>query len=63
MISVEGKQDEVAVSNSCMHTPFIHDEARIVCEPQMSPLVEAVYVVVYDVVNLVVSVIVVLLKV
>ena len=46
MISVEGKQDDVVVSNSCMHTPFLHEEAGIVCEPQMSPLVEAVYIIV-----------------
>ena len=51
MISAEGEQDDVAVSNSCMHVPFVHIEARIVCESQISPLVEAVYVVVYDIVE------------
>ena len=64
MISVEGKQDDVAMSNSWMHIPFMHDEARSVREPQMLPLVEAVYVVVYDVVEpLMVSAIVALLEV
>ena len=51
-ISVEGKQDDnIVISNSCMHTPLWHSEAGIVSEPQMTPLVEAVYVVVYDVVE------------
>ena len=39
-ISVEGKQDDVVMSNSCMHTPLLHLEAGIVYEPQTSPLVE-----------------------
>jgi hypothetical protein len=51
MISAEGEQDDVAVSNSCMHVPFMHNEARIVYEPQTSPLVEAEYVIVYDLVE------------
>ena len=64
MISVEGKQDDVAMSNFWMHIPFVHNEARIVCEPQMLPPVEAVYVVVYDVVEpLMVSAMVILLEV
>ena len=52
MISLEGEQDDVDVSNSCTHVPFMHIEARIVREPQMSPLREAEYVIVYDVVEL-----------
>ena len=63
-ISMEGKQDDAVMSNSCMHTSLLHSEARIVCEPQMSPLVEAVYVVEYDVVEpLIVSVKVISLEV
>ena len=50
-ISSEGEQDDVDVSNACTHVPFMHIEVRIVYEPQMSPLGEAEYVIVYDVVE------------
>ena len=63
MISVEGEQDDAATSNSCMHVPFMHDEAGTVYKPQIDPLVAAVNALVYDIVEpLMVSVIVVLLK-
>ena len=47
LTSVDGKQDDVVTSNSCMHTPLLHLEAGIVSEPQVIPLVEAEYVIVY----------------
>ena len=49
--SDEGKQVDVVTSNSCMHIPLVQLEAGIVCEPQMTPLGEAEYVTVYDVVE------------
>ena len=64
MISNEGKQDDVVTSNSCMHTKLLHWEAGIVYEPQRTSLVEAEYVIVYDVGEpLMVSAIVALLEI
>lgn len=63
IISVAGGQDDAATSNSCMHTPFMHDDAETVYQPQSSPLVAAVNTIVYDIVEpSMMSVIVVLLK-
>lgn len=50
--SLEGKQFDVVMSNSCIHIPPMHFEAGNVCEPQMLPVVEAEYVIVYDIVEL-----------
>ena len=61
--SDDGKQVDVVTSNSCLQIP-LHLEAGIVCEPQMTPLGEAEYVTVYDVVEpLMVSAIVALAEV
>ena len=51
MTSAEGEQEDVAMLNSCIHTPLLHSEAEIVCEPQMTPFVEAEYVIAYVVVK------------
>jgi hypothetical protein len=50
-MSDERKQVDVVMSNSCMHIPLMHSEAGIVYEPQVIPLGEAEYVIVYDVVE------------
>ena len=47
-IFVDSKQDEDGSSSLCSQVLFTHDEANTVSDAQATPVVESVYVMMYD---------------
>ena len=47
-ISVDSKQDEDGSSSLCSQVLFTHDSASTVADAQAIPVIESVYVIVYD---------------